>query len=98
MKARETEEFILGALLGSAIGAAAALILTPFSGEGLRRKIAGRWEPAPIAIKRKRSMRAAPKSKQLHSSTAHTAAKAAAQKRSPPKRHSGKEGPSQVKQ
>lgn len=33
------EKFLWGAIIGTAIGAAAALILTPFSGVTLRKKI-----------------------------------------------------------
>lgn len=35
-----SEDFLIGALIGGAIGAAAALMLTPLSGETLRRRIA----------------------------------------------------------
>lgn len=39
MESKTAEDFLLGALIGGAIGAATALMLTPFSGEALRNKI-----------------------------------------------------------
>jgi len=39
MDSETSENFIFGALIGGAIGAVAALILAPTSGESLRRKI-----------------------------------------------------------
>lgn len=51
------EDFIMGALIGSAIGIAAAMILTPFSGESLRKKIAKRFESAAPPTKKALSTR-----------------------------------------
>lgn len=39
METKTAEDFLWGALIGSAIGAATALMLTPISGEALRKKI-----------------------------------------------------------
>lgn len=39
MESKTAEDFLWGALIGSAIGAATALMLTPLSGEALRKKI-----------------------------------------------------------
>lgn len=39
MESKTAEDFLWGALIGGAIGAAAALMLTPMSGERLRKKI-----------------------------------------------------------
>jgi len=39
MKPDTTQNFLVGALIGSAIGAAVALVFTPMSGERLRRRI-----------------------------------------------------------
>lgn len=39
MESKTAEDFLWGALIGGAIGAAAALMLTPISGEKLRKKI-----------------------------------------------------------
>jgi gas vesicle protein len=38
--------FLAGALCGAVVGAAAALLLTPESGEDLRQDIVTRWEEA----------------------------------------------------
>lgn len=53
------EKFLVGALIGCAIGATAALILTPISGERLRKRIAyglnrsyGIHKPKPPSRKR----------------------------------------------
>ncbi|MBA3958554.1 MAG: hypothetical protein H0X51_09230 [Parachlamydiaceae bacterium] len=42
MQKKSTENFVWGALLGGVIAAAAALLLTPFSGLKLRRQIQSR--------------------------------------------------------
>ncbi len=39
MTSKTPDDFIIGALIGSAIGVAAALMLAPSSGESLRNKI-----------------------------------------------------------
>lgn len=40
MVTRTQQEFLLGALIGGAVGAAAALIITPLSGAALRKQMA----------------------------------------------------------
>lgn len=47
MDAETSENFIFGALIGGAIGATAALILAPMSGESLRRKISSSLNLSP---------------------------------------------------
>jgi gas vesicle protein len=47
------EKFLWGAVIGSAIGAAAALMLTPFSGEKLRKKIINGLGYPPKELKKK---------------------------------------------
>ncbi|MGZ3732360.1 MAG: hypothetical protein ACXU9U_01285 [Parachlamydiaceae bacterium] len=47
------EKFLWGAMIGSAIGAAAALMLTPFSGEKLRKKIINGLGYPPKEAKKK---------------------------------------------
>lgn len=39
MVSKDQENFFMGALVGGAIGAAAALLLTPFSGSEIRKKV-----------------------------------------------------------
>jgi gas vesicle protein len=47
------EKFILGALVGSAIGAAAALIFTPMTGKSLRTKLMNGLSQAQATPKRR---------------------------------------------
>lgn len=39
MDTKDHEKFIMGALVGGAVGAAAALLLTPYSGSDIRKKV-----------------------------------------------------------
>ena len=60
------EKFFWGALIGSAIGAASALLFTPFAGKNLRKKIInGLYEPLglPKELLGAKRKRAAPKGK-----------------------------------
>lgn len=47
------EKFILGALVGSALGAAAALIFTPMAGKNLRNKLINGLSKSQSTLKRK---------------------------------------------
>lgn len=42
-----SEDFLIGALIGGAIGVAAALMLTPIRGEALRKRIADGFDLLP---------------------------------------------------
>lgn len=53
MIASTQKEFILGSLIGGAIGAAAMLLLTPMSGEKLRKEVRNQIDK--LHIKRKQS-------------------------------------------
>ncbi len=46
------DDFIMGALVGSVIGIAAALILTPVSVESLRKKFSDRFKAFPKLTKK----------------------------------------------
>ncbi|MBA2728430.1 MAG: YtxH domain-containing protein [Parachlamydiaceae bacterium] len=52
MISKSSDEFIIGALIGSAIGVAAALMLAPSSGESLRDKIVNGFKSSSAATKR----------------------------------------------
>lgn len=63
-----SENFFIGALIGGTIGAAAALMLTPLSGEKLRQKIAHgmHFSPNGTAPKRRPMANADHKAPSLH--------------------------------
>lgn len=57
MNSKTAEDFILGALIGGAIGAATALMLAPLSGHALRNKIVNGFPYHDILIKSTKSRR-----------------------------------------
>lgn len=75
MVTKTQQEFLIGALIGSAIGAATALFLTPLSGAALRRQVVTGFghlngdSPQP----RKRSKAKASKAVAAHAKTAKKA-------------------------
>lgn len=80
------EKFILGALVGSALGAAAALIFTPMAGKNLRTKLMNGLSHAQNSPKRKSPSRSSAhvahtKAKVHHTEHEHPLKKVRAKKR-----------------
>lgn len=72
MESKTAEDFLIGALIGGAIGAAAALILTPFSGDKLRRKIKNRFSQLENSYESMRSSDRPRSSGHLHKRSGST--------------------------
>ncbi len=83
MVSRTQEDFVIGALIGGAIGAAAILLFTPYSGSELRKQILNGFGRLN-GVKSKRSTSHASEKNSTRSASRKTAATHAAAKK--PKR------------